>query len=52
MDLTLHVWRQAGPTAKGGFVKYEAKEISSHEVEVTDKPTVLDPIALTSGDSK
>lgn len=30
MDLTLHVWRQAGPTAKGGFVTYEAKEISSH----------------------
>jgi len=30
MDLTLHVWRQAGPTAKGGFVTYEAKDISSH----------------------
>jgi succinate dehydrogenase / fumarate reductase iron-sulfur subunit len=30
MDLTLHVWRQAGPTAKGGFVTYQAKEISSH----------------------
>jgi succinate dehydrogenase / fumarate reductase iron-sulfur subunit len=30
MDLKLHVWRQAGPTAKGRFVTYEAKEISSH----------------------
>jgi succinate dehydrogenase / fumarate reductase iron-sulfur subunit len=30
MDLTLHVWRQAGPTAKGAFATYEAKGISSH----------------------
>jgi succinate dehydrogenase / fumarate reductase iron-sulfur subunit len=30
MDLILHVWRQSGPTAKGGFVRYEAKGISSH----------------------
>jgi succinate dehydrogenase / fumarate reductase iron-sulfur subunit len=30
MNLTLHVWRQASPDAKGGFVKYEAKEISEH----------------------
>jgi succinate dehydrogenase / fumarate reductase iron-sulfur subunit len=28
MDLTLHVWRQAGPRAKGQFVRYEAKNIS------------------------
>jgi succinate dehydrogenase / fumarate reductase iron-sulfur subunit len=30
MDLILHVWRQSGPTAKGGFERYEAKGISSH----------------------
>jgi len=30
MDLTLHVWRQAGPKAPGGFVTYEAKGISDH----------------------
>jgi succinate dehydrogenase / fumarate reductase iron-sulfur subunit len=28
MDLTLHVWRQAGPKEKGQFVRYEAKNIS------------------------
>jgi len=30
MDLILHVWRQSGPNAKGQFVRYEAKGISSH----------------------
>jgi len=30
MDLTLHVWRQAGPKAPGRFVTYEAKGISDH----------------------
>jgi succinate dehydrogenase / fumarate reductase iron-sulfur subunit len=28
MDLTLRVWRQAGPSATGGFVTYEARDIS------------------------
>jgi len=28
MDLTLHVWRQAGPNAEGRFVTYPAKGIS------------------------
>lgn len=28
MDLILHVWRQAGPAAEGGFVRYEAKGVS------------------------
>jgi succinate dehydrogenase / fumarate reductase iron-sulfur subunit len=28
MDLTLHVWRQAGPAARGGFVRYEANGVS------------------------
>jgi len=28
MDLTLHVWRQAGPSAEGRFVTYPAKGIS------------------------
>ena len=30
MNLILHVWRQAGPKAPGKFVRYEAKDISSH----------------------
>jgi len=30
MDLTLHVWRQDGPTAKGAFVVYKVQNISSH----------------------
>jgi Succinate dehydrogenase/fumarate reductase, Fe-S protein subunit len=28
MNLTLHVWRQAGPTALGKMVVYEAKDVS------------------------
>jgi succinate dehydrogenase / fumarate reductase, iron-sulfur subunit len=28
MKLTLHVWRQASATAKGGFVRYEATDVS------------------------
>jgi succinate dehydrogenase / fumarate reductase iron-sulfur subunit len=28
MNLTLHVWRQTGPSAPGRMVKYEAKDIS------------------------
>lgn len=28
MDLTLHVWRQAGPTDPGGFETYEASDVS------------------------
>ncbi len=30
MDLTLHVWRQAGPREQGRFVEYEARDITSH----------------------
>lgn len=30
MNIVLHAWRQAGPRAKGGFVRYEAKDISPH----------------------
>jgi succinate dehydrogenase / fumarate reductase iron-sulfur subunit len=30
MNVTLHVWRQPGPEAKGGFVRYEARDISDH----------------------
>lgn len=28
MNVLLHVWRQAGPSHRGGFVRYEAKDIS------------------------
>jgi len=28
VNLTLHVWRQAGPEANGAFVTYEARDIS------------------------
>ena len=27
MNLTLHVWRQPGPDAKGRFVKYDVKDV-------------------------
>ena len=30
MNIVLHAWRQAGPQATGGFVRYEAKDISPH----------------------
>lgn len=30
MNLTLHVWRQAGPQAPGRFERYEAREINEH----------------------
>jgi succinate dehydrogenase / fumarate reductase iron-sulfur subunit len=30
VDLTLHVWRQAGPDVEGRFETYEAKGISEH----------------------
>src|SRR5579884_1009337 len=30
INLTLHVWRQAGPRAPGSMVRYEAKGISTH----------------------
>lgn len=30
IDIVLHVWRQAGPKAKGRFERHEAKQISTH----------------------
>ncbi|MFQ5705159.1 MAG: succinate dehydrogenase/fumarate reductase iron-sulfur subunit [Gemmatimonadales bacterium] len=30
MDIILHVWRQSSPRAKGGFARYEAKDINPH----------------------
>ncbi|MCZ6916649.1 MAG: succinate dehydrogenase/fumarate reductase iron-sulfur subunit [Gemmatimonadetes bacterium] len=30
MQLTLHVWRQAGPDAAGRFARYEAEDVSPH----------------------
>jgi succinate dehydrogenase / fumarate reductase iron-sulfur subunit len=30
MNLTLHVWRQAGPGVAGGFETYQASDISEH----------------------
>jgi succinate dehydrogenase / fumarate reductase iron-sulfur subunit len=30
MNLTLHVWRQAGPAVKGTFETYQANDISEH----------------------
>ncbi|MCB9377147.1 MAG: succinate dehydrogenase/fumarate reductase iron-sulfur subunit [Holophagales bacterium] len=30
MKIKLHVWRQAGPRAKGGMVTYEATDVSPH----------------------
>ena len=28
MNLTLHVWRQASPEAKGRLVRYDARDLS------------------------
>lgn len=28
MNLVLHIWRQAGPSDRGGFVRYEAEDVS------------------------
>ena len=30
MNLTLHVWRQASPTAKGRFARYPVRDVSTH----------------------
>jgi len=30
MNLTLHVWRQASPDQRGGFVTYNARDVSPH----------------------
>jgi succinate dehydrogenase / fumarate reductase iron-sulfur subunit len=30
MNLTLHVWRQAGPGADGRFERYEARDVNEH----------------------
>lgn len=30
MNLTLHVWRQAGPAVKGRFVTYQIRDVSEH----------------------
>jgi succinate dehydrogenase / fumarate reductase iron-sulfur subunit len=30
MNLTLHVWRQAGPAEPGRFERYEARDVSEH----------------------
>ena len=30
MNLTLRVWRQAGPDEPGAFVEYDARDISEH----------------------
>lgn len=30
INLTLHVWRQRGPNERGGFERYDAKDISTH----------------------
>ena len=30
MDIILHVWRQKSATDKGGFVRYDAKNVNEH----------------------
>ncbi len=30
MDIILHVWRQKGATDKGGYVRYDAKNVNEH----------------------
>ena len=43
MDFTLHVWRQAGPEARGKMVVYEARDISSDMsfLEMLDRKSVV-----------
>ena len=56
MNITLRVWRQAGPDVEGGFETYEAKDISPDasffemldEVNETLNDEGVEPIAFDS----
>ncbi len=50
MNLTLHVWRQAGPDAAGRFVTYAAEDVSEHAsfLEMLD---VVNEGLITRGDT-
>jgi len=49
MDLKLHVWRQAGPDARGKFERYDVKDISEHAsfLEMLD---ILNEQLVAAGD--
>jgi succinate dehydrogenase / fumarate reductase iron-sulfur subunit len=49
MDLTLHVWRQEGPTSKGDFAVFKVQDISAHAsfLEMLD---VLNEQLITKGE--
>src|SRR5438270_806509 len=45
MKLTLHVWRQAGPDARGGFVKYDAPDANAHLIPKKQVDDAMDAAA-------
>lgn len=49
MDLTLHVWRQSHPEAKGQMVKYEAKDILP-EMSFLEMLDVVNEELIENGD--
>jgi succinate dehydrogenase / fumarate reductase iron-sulfur subunit len=49
MNLTLHVWRQAGPSAKGKLVKYEARDVEP-EMSFLEMLDVVNERLLEAGD--
>ncbi len=49
MNLTLHVWRQAGPTAEGKLVKYDARDVEP-EMSFLEMLDVVNERILDAGD--
>ena len=50
MNLTLHVWRQAGETAPGKLVRYEARDVSP-EMSFLEMLDVVNERLIEQGDS-
>ena len=50
MDIVLHVWRQKSATDKGGFVRYDAKNVNEHMSFLEMLDTVNEEL-LEEGDS-
>jgi succinate dehydrogenase iron-sulfur subunit len=50
MNLTLHVWRQPGPGAKGSFVQYAAADLSP-EMSFLEMLDVVNEQLIAKGDS-
>lgn len=50
MDLTLHVWRQDGPTVRGRMVKYERRELSPDMCVLELLDQINDELVTEGGD--